>query len=81
MSTSYSLETTELETSSPPNSVGATELETSRQPIGEVSEEEINKRTLPKATSKTEKKVRVSGTQSCSIYLFSFAISSHSFNL
>ena len=75
MSTSYSVETTELETSTPPNPVGTTELETSTQPIGDVSVEAINKRTLPKATSKTEKKVNVSGTQSSSIYLFSFAIS------
>ena len=75
MSTSYSVETTELETSTPPNSVETTELETSTQPKGEALVEAINKSTLPIATAKTKRKDRVSGTQTCSIYLLIFAIS------
>ena len=85
MSTSYSVETTEIETSTSPNSVGTTELEASTQTIGEVMIEEINRTSLPVADAKTERTVEASrsdgdaipGTESCSIYLFIFPIFLH----
>ena len=88
MSTSYSVETTEIETSTSPNSVGITELETSTQTIGEVMIEEINKTSLPVADAKTERTVKSSrsdgdaipGTECCSIYLFIFPIILLTFN-
>ena len=86
MSTSYSVETTELETSTPPNSIGTTELETSSQGefvVGEVLIEATNKSSLPITAAKRERTVRasrsdgdaISGNQSCSIHLLIFSIS------